>query len=603
MEKFARKYANIGTDNNPVWELLPDECKPAETGQTKASILKFKKNYKNRGTVEFPVLQIPRPVCGQVSEGPEPGPIDCLYETLPAITEVSSGMSGSQYNNVTISFSEGAYTYIEEAFSGDTQEITVYYRAYDSDGFYYGDYTVSANLDDNWQAVTIFLAYDNPGGAGGFIFNFDGNQSHRINPNASVPVRESYNTQFFKKNLLFDIKVSSSCLNEEGPISSIECKNTDLTLTHSSTLFEVVSDYQLALDWTLISSDTTFGWQVPDNQITFLLRINDPNGIYVYGIDTVNSNNEMNWKVVTPQQFNLPNGFFRWRYVFSSSLWRINTTGPGGTSQRINVALNPAQLEFEAKAINSCSGQTYFTTKSTWSPPPSGTKWAAIETFFFDETNQGSWNTDMAYAVSVHTFRKGKHEELLSGKAVFNYSLGDAQCTGSNCKISLGTDTDQWRKNKQIEVRCNAVNAATGLTMTNPHTVQSPTCGDFTLTNGGDWFQPLAETVRPAPDNNGVIVIGVGTTTYAVYRQSHQTSFTQTPNPALHVSVTKAHQWSFALNSTRYDQIEADLDGMGFVVMAFEPNVIIGDNTYAGFRDWQNQYGELANLMIEQTKR
>ena len=29
MEKFARKYVNRGTNDNPIWQLLPDECEPA----------------------------------------------------------------------------------------------------------------------------------------------------------------------------------------------------------------------------------------------------------------------------------------------------------------------------------------------------------------------------------------------------------------------------------------------------------------------------------------------------------------------------------------------------------------------------------------------
>lgn len=30
MEKFARKYINRGTDDNPIWQLLPDECEELE---------------------------------------------------------------------------------------------------------------------------------------------------------------------------------------------------------------------------------------------------------------------------------------------------------------------------------------------------------------------------------------------------------------------------------------------------------------------------------------------------------------------------------------------------------------------------------------------
>ena len=26
MEKFFRKYINRGTDDDPVWQILPDEC-------------------------------------------------------------------------------------------------------------------------------------------------------------------------------------------------------------------------------------------------------------------------------------------------------------------------------------------------------------------------------------------------------------------------------------------------------------------------------------------------------------------------------------------------------------------------------------------------
>ena len=63
MNKFGRKYTNIGTDNHPVWELLPDECEPAETGAVKPLIKRFKKSYKNRGINSNPVLQFPRPAC------------------------------------------------------------------------------------------------------------------------------------------------------------------------------------------------------------------------------------------------------------------------------------------------------------------------------------------------------------------------------------------------------------------------------------------------------------------------------------------------------------------------------------------------------------
>lgn len=535
------------------------------------------------------ILQLPRETC----------PNDCLYGTLPAIIEVSNSTVAGNYNNVSVIFSAG--TYIEEAFSGDTQEITIHYRARDFDGKYYGDEAVSINPDENWHTA-LASGFDNPNG--GFTVTFDGNQAWRIDPSSPHPVREPYNTQFSKKSLLFDIKVSSSCLNQESPITSIECKNEDLTLTHSETTFEKVNDFQFSVDWLLQSSDTAFGWQVPDNDITLLFRINDPSGRYVYDIDgLVSTDNARNWKAITPLQFNLQNGFFKWRYLFNSSLWRLDSTIPGGGPKlRINLALNPASLDFEVKAINSCSGQTYFATTYQWTPPPVGTKWAAIKTQFWDETNRSLANTNMTYAISAHTFKGGGHEELVSGKATFSSPLGRAECSGSNCRLSLGTDSIGMRSQKEKEVRCIAENAVGTLIMTNPNFRNSPTCGDFTFTSD-DWYQPLAETVRPAPSNNGVIVIAVGSQTYAVYRAAHQTSFTQTPNPALHVSVTKAHQWSFSLNSTRYGQIEADLENMNLFVMAFEPNVIIGNNTNLGFRDWSNQYGELANLMIEQTKR
>lgn len=67
MEKFARKYTNIGTDNHPVWELLPDECEPAETGPVKPLIFKFKKGYKKRGTDSNPIFQRPRTTCPDTS--------------------------------------------------------------------------------------------------------------------------------------------------------------------------------------------------------------------------------------------------------------------------------------------------------------------------------------------------------------------------------------------------------------------------------------------------------------------------------------------------------------------------------------------------------